>query len=105
MESGEILHRYSKVLITSLEKDIGSPKIHRLRPICIVKAELNCIAKNYWSRELINHVEKENTITDDQYGGRCGRQAQSAVINQLMYYNIQHQISEEAVFIDKDGRN
>ena len=105
MKSGEILHRYSKVSITLLEKDTGSPKIHRLRPVCIVEAELNCIAKHHWSRELMKHVERENTITDDQYGGRRGRQAQSAVINKLMYYNIQHQIAEEAVFIDKDARS
>jgi hypothetical protein len=53
----------------------------------------------------MNHVEKEGTIKDDQNGGRRGRQAQSAVINKLMYYHIQHQIAEEAVFIDKDARS
>ena len=105
MQHSIILKRYLKVSITLLEKDIGQPKIHRLRPICIVEAELNCIAKTHWSRSLMHHIEKYKSITDDQYGGRKGRQAQSAVINKILYYNIQHQIVEDAIFIDKDARS
>jgi len=105
MQTGIILKRYTKVAITLLEKDIGRPRIHRLRPICIVEAELNCLAKQHWSRDLMRHIEINKTITDDQYGGRSGRQAQSAVINKILYYNIQHQIAEEAIFIDKDARS
>jgi len=32
-------------------------------------------------------------------------QAQSAVLNKLLYYNIQSQLNEDAIFIDKDGRS
>jgi len=105
MQTGIILERYTKVAITLLEKDLGRPRIHRLRPICIVEAELNCLAKQHWSRDLMWHVELNKSITNDQYGGRRGRQAQSAVINKILYYNIQHQIAEEAIFIDKDARS
>jgi len=100
-----VLQRYEKVAITQLEKDVGRPRIHRLRPICIVEAELNGIAKQHWARDLMHYVEKKKTLTNDQYGGRRGRQAQSAVINKLLYYNIQHQLAEEAIFIDKDARS
>ena len=105
MQNNIVLNRYKKVAITLLEKDQGSPKIHRLRPICIVEAELNCITKSHWSQKLMRTIEKNKTLTEDQYGGRKGKQAQSAVINKVLYYNIQHQIAEDAIFIDKDGRS
>ena len=53
----------------------------------------------------MQHVDTFKLLTEDQYGGRAGRQAQSAVLNKLLYYNIQNQIAEEAIFIDKDGRS
>ena len=105
MKRSIVLKRYFKVATTLLEKDIGSPKIHRLRPICIVESELNCIAKSQWSRKLMNHVEINQLLTEDQYGGRKNRQAQSAVLNKVLYYNIQFQTHEDAIFIDKDGRS
>ena len=50
----------------------------------------------------MQHVDTFKLLTEDQYGGRAGRQAQSTVLNKLLYYNIQNQIAEEAIFIDKD---
>ena len=100
-----ILDRFTLVALTLLEKDLGSPKIHRLRPIALVETELNCIAKAHWAQDLMNHIEKNHSITDDQYGGRSQRQAQSAVINKVLYFDIQRQLAEPAVFIDKDARN
>ena len=100
-----ILDRFTLVALTLLEKDIGSPKIHRLRPIALVETELNCIAKAHWAQDLMHHIEKNDSITDDQYGGRSRRQAQSAVINKVLYFDIQRQLAEPAVFIDKDARN
>ena len=105
MTFGIVLERFYKVATTLLEKDSGQPKIHRLRPICIVETELNCIAKSQWSKKLMRHVDTFKLLTEDQYGGRAGRQAQSAVLNKILYYNIQNQIAEEAIFIDKDGRS
>ena len=53
----------------------------------------------------MSHVEKFGLLTEDQYGGRKHCQAQSAVINKVLYYNIQNQLHEDAIFIDKDGRS
>ena len=105
MKYSIILDRFLGVALTLLEKDEGSPKIHRLRPIALVETELNCIAKAHWAQDMMASIEKHNLITDDQYGGRKGKQAHSAVLNKLLYYNIQHQLVESAVFIDKDARN
>jgi len=53
----------------------------------------------------MSHVDANGLLTEDQYGGRNGCQAQFAVINKLIYYNIQNQLAMEAIFIDKDGRS
>ena len=97
--------RFSLVALTLLEKEPGSPKIHRLRPIALVETELNCIAKAHWAQDLMKHIETNNSLTDDQYGGRSRRQAQSAVLNKVTYFDIQRQVAEPAIFIDKDARN
>ena len=105
MKYSVILDRYLGVALTLLEKDEGSPKIHRLRPIALVETELNCIAKAHWAQDLMTSIETQHLITDDQYGGRKGRLAQSAVMNKVLYFNLQHQYVEAASFIDKDARN
>ena len=44
-------------------------------------------------------------MTENQYGGRKLHQAQSAVLNKLLYYNYQYLTSEDAAWVDKDARN
>ena len=66
---------------------------------------MHCIAKSHWAQDLMKHIELHQTITDDQYGGRARRQAQSAVLNKITYFDLQHQLAGPAVFIDKDARN
>ena len=54
---------------------------------------------------MMASIEANSLITDDQYGGRKGHQAPSAVFNKILYFNLQHQLAQSAVFIDKDARN
>ena len=49
-------------------------------------------------------AEDNGMITDEQYGGRKGRMAQSAVLNKIVYYNISHQILTSCGFMDDDAR-
>ena len=105
MQHCVIPSRFTLVALTLLEKEPGSPKIHRLRPIALVETELNCVAKAHWAQDLMRHIEAQKSITDDQYGGRSHRQAQSAVLNKVTYFDIQRQVAEPAIFIDKDARN
>ena len=76
-------------LITTLIcKEKGRPRIHRLRPIHIIEAELQAITKSQWAKSLIKKAEKDNEITDSQYGGRANRQAQSAVLNKVLIFDF-----------------
>ena len=49
-------------------------------------------------------AEANKLITDEQYGGRKVRRAQSIVLNKLLYYSITHQMKMEAAFLDDDAK-
>ena len=49
-------------------------------------------------------AESNGYITDEQYGGRKHRMAQSAVLNKIAYYNISHQTLTGCAFMDDDAR-
>ena len=102
---GIILNRWKKTVTTLMEKDAGRPKIHRMRAIHIIEAEVQFLTKLFYCKKLMHKAEAMNAITDQQYGGRKNKMAQSAVINKLMYYGIVHQQLMQAAFMDDDARN
>ena len=53
---------------------------------------------------MMKYAEINKLITDQQYGGRKGRMAQSAVLNKIAYYNISHQTLTSCAFMDDDAR-
>ena len=102
---GIILDRWKKTVTTLMEKDAGRPRIHRMRALHIIEAEVQFIAKLNYCKKLMSNAEKYDLITSQQHGGRRNKQAQSAIINKLLYYNITHQRLMEAAFMDDDARN
>ena len=52
----------------------------------------------------MNNAEKHKLITDEQYGGRKHRQAQSAVLNKVLYSNISLQTRVSWACMDDDAR-
>ena len=102
---GIILDRWKKTVTTLMEKDAGRPKIHRMRAIHIIEADVQFLTKLFYCKKLMNKAEAISAITDQQYGGRKNKMAQSAVINKLLYYGIVHQQLMQAAFMDDDARN
>jgi len=94
-----------KTVTVLIPKDEGVPRIHRLRPLHIVEPEINAIAKGLWARKLMQIAEITGNMTDNQYGGRKRRQAQSAVINKVLYYDINRTNMREAQYDDIDMRS
>lgn len=81
--------RWRNTVTTLLEKDTGSPRIHRLRTIHIVEPEVQFISNYYWSKQFLQYCEKQqNHITDNQYGGRRGRWAKSAIVKTQLMWDI-----------------
>lgn len=99
-----ILRRWKHTTTTLIEKEPGLPYVHRMRAIHIIEAEVQFLAKNFYITKLMKHAESKNLITDEQYGGRSRRQAQSAVINKVLYYNLSHQMLMPSAYMDDDAR-
>ena len=99
-----VLQRWKTTVTTLIEKDEHKPCIHRMRAIHIIEAEVQFVAKLFYVKKLMNTAEKNRLITDEQYGGRNRRQAQSAVINKILYYNLSRQMRMTSAFIDIDAR-
>jgi len=102
---GILLERWKLTVTVLIPKDPGKPKIHRLRPLHIVEPEVNAVAKALWASKLMRHAEKTNNLSDDQYGGRKHRQAQSAVLNKVLYYDINRMQMKEAQYDDIDMKS
>jgi len=88
-----------------IPKDEGVPKLHRLRPLHLVEPEINALAKALWSRKLMKIANQEKIMTDDQYGGRKNRQAQSAILNKVLYYDINRMSMCECQYDDIDMKS
>jgi len=102
IRNGIFLQRYKKTLTTLICKESGNPYLHRFRPIHIIEAELQFISKYLWAKKMLNSAENNNLITDAQYGGRHGRQAQSSVLNTVLYYDLHRQLRKDFTSNDDD---
>ena len=102
VDNGIFLKRYEKTLTTLICKEVGTPYLHRFRPIHIIEAELQFISKSIWAKKMIKAAELNGQITDAQYGGRAGRQAQSSVMNTVLYYDIHRQLRKDFTSNDDD---
>eukprot|EP00957_Ditylum_brightwellii_P065038 4933454-Ditylum_brightwellii.AAC.2 len=69
-----------KAVDIMLEKDPGNPKMHSLRIIVIVEADMNMIMKVIWVRRLVPQAEKTNFLSQVQCGNRKGRTALNALL-------------------------
>ena len=99
-----ILQRWKRTTTTLIEKEPGSPYIHKMRATHIIEAEAQFLAKHHYIHQVMKLTEKENIITEEQYGGRRKLQAQSAVINKILYHNISRQMLMTSAPMDDDAR-
>ena len=99
-----VLSRWQTTITTLIEKDAGQPKIHRMRAIHIVEVEMQFFSKSLYVQKMMKNVEALKLVTDEQYGGQSQRQAQSAVLNKVCYYDITRQLHTPSAFMDDDAR-
>ena len=75
-----------------------------MRAIHIIESEVQFLAKTFYILRMMRLAEQKNIISDEQYGGRNKHQAQSVILNKVMYYNISSQTRIPAAFMDDDAR-
>ena len=67
--------RWSRVTMILLPKDLGTPHIHRFRPLNIYKADLNLTLKIIFAQRLLWKVEGEGFLVGETLGSQRKRSA------------------------------
>ena len=80
LKHGKPLSRWENSTMCMIEKDIGQPKIHRLRLIHLFEADMNGIAKIIWARRFIYHCQDHNLLHSSQHGGLPGFETQHVLL-------------------------
>ena len=74
-----VYNRWKTIVTQMIEKDKGSPKLHRLRVIHLYGCDLNLLFGIYF-RKLQQHNEDNFKLNEGCYGGRPNRRAIDPVI-------------------------
>ena len=80
LKHGRPLLRWENSTMCMIEKDIGQPKIHRLRLIHLFEADMNGIAKIIWARRFIYHCQDHKLLHPSQHGGLPGFETQRVLL-------------------------
>jgi len=81
-------HRWKTIWNMYLEKDIGYPKLTRLRTIHLMEADYNLLLKWYAAKGFFKRSEKQCRIVDEQGGSRQGRSAIDMACKKVVIYDI-----------------
>jgi hypothetical protein len=75
IKSGISISRWSNAINVMLEKDAGSPHIHRLRIIHLFEADFNLYMKLQWGKRLVRRAVKHKLLNPGQFGSVPGHTA------------------------------
>jgi len=99
---GYPLQRWRKVVNIMLEKEPGSPRIHRLRVIHIYEADYNLMLAVKW-REAMYNAEDQRLLHADAYGSRPGRSAHDPIALEVWRNGIYRTSMKRGVNQDLDA--
>jgi hypothetical protein len=85
---GISLRRWQEIVTTMLEKEKGSPKLHRLRVIHLLEADLNLLVKIIIARRFVWHCEDHKAFGEAQAGSRPGRSSIDIVLQKELTYDL-----------------
>ena len=102
LQQGVSLNRWKVITNTMIEKDPGSPKIHRLRVIHIYEADYNLILAHHW-RKLLQHASDNNLLNPSQYGSQPGKEAYTPVLIDIAQYEICKTSGNPMIKFDNDA--
>ena len=81
---GMVPTRWQRTVQTMIEKEPGSPWIHRLRIIELFDAQANAGFQIFIGRKLIHQAVEQKTLRPESYGSTPGKTAASAVLQKIL---------------------
>ena len=87
---------------TMVEKDPGSPKIHRLQVIHLYKADYNLILGVKW-RQALHHACSQSNINPGCYGSQPGKEAMDALVIRELEYEMSWLTRKPCIHFDNDA--
>jgi hypothetical protein len=102
LQFGYSFNSWKTIINTMLDKDNGSPKIHRLRVIHLYEADYNLILGVKW-RALLQHACKSDLINPSQYGSQPGKEATDAAYIRELEYDIARLTRKSVVHFDNNA--
>ena len=103
IKNGIALDRWCKSVTVMIEKDIGVPKIHRIRVIHLYEADYNLFLKLQWGSRLVKHGEKHKGLNDQNFGSRKDRTAMDPVLLKQLSYDLSRQSHTNLATFDNDA--
>ena len=94
--------RWQTIVNAMLEKDPGTPKIHRLRVIHLYEYDFNIILCIKW-RQLLHHATSHHLINPHCYGSQPGKCALDAVLTKELEYELCRLTRKALVQFDNDA--
>ena len=88
IETGKPPKRWLTVHNIYISKDQGSFKLERLRPLHKLEADLNLLRREMSARRLLKNIEKQQYLSDENYGGRKHRSAIDVVLKKVFTLTI-----------------
>lgn len=104
IETGIPPKRWLTVHNMYIPKDQGSYKVGRLRPLHKIEADLNLLRRELSAKRLLNSAEKQQYISDENYGGRNNRSAIDVVLKKVFTLTTYHLTRTNAAITDCDAK-
>jgi exonuclease III len=102
IKHGYAYTRWKKIVNVMLQKDIGNPRIHRLRIIHIYEADYNLLLAVKW-RQALHHAESHKLLNDGLYGSRKGRSAHDPVLMEVLQNETYRMSMKPGINFDLDA--
>ena len=102
LQTGYSYEPWKRIVNTMLEKDLGIPKIHRLRVIHLYEADYNLIL-GVKRRQVLHHAVKSNLINKGCYGSQPGKEATNVLFVQELEFKISRMTREASLHFDNNA--
>ena len=99
---GYTFERWTKVVNIMLQKDVGNPRIHRLRIIHIYEADYNLLLAVKW-RQALFHAEAHQLLNEGLYGSRPGKSAHDPAFMEVLQHETYRMSMKSGINFDLDA--